>query len=108
MTRRLVLAPEEAERWQRDTRYQAALGARLAPDASWQTRGSCTGVDPMTFFPEEPAGADVALGLCNRCTVRGHCLAAALTTAEPEGVWGATTPDERRRMRAVWTDRWRA
>jgi hypothetical protein len=34
--------------------------------------------------------------------VQAPCLAAALDSGECDGVWGATTPDERRAMRSVW------
>jgi WhiB family redox-sensing transcriptional regulator len=108
MTRRLVLAPEEAHRVSRDPRFQAARASSQHPDSGWRARSACATVEPATFFPDGDRKADQALALCARCAVSGHCLAAALATGEPEGVWGGTTPDERRRMRVVWTDRWRA
>ena len=108
MTRRLVLAPEEARRVSRDIRYRAAKASAQAPDPLWRARSACAAVEPSTFFPDAEGRPDAALAMCQKCSVAGHCLAAALTTAEPEGVWGGTTPEERRRMRVVWTGRWRA
>jgi WhiB family redox-sensing transcriptional regulator len=108
MTRRLVLAPEDARRVSRDPRYRAAKASALLPDPTWRSRSACASAEPSTFFPDSDGHPDAALALCARCAVSGHCLAAALSTAEPEGVWGGTTPDERRRMRVVWTGRWRA
>lgn len=39
--------------------------------------------------------------VCRSCPVQDACLAHALTAVEPEGIWGGTTPDERRRMRGA-------
>jgi WhiB family redox-sensing transcriptional regulator len=108
MTRRLVLAPEEAQRVTRDPRFRAARSSQAHPDSGWREHSACARVEPATFFPDNDKKADLALALCAGCSVSGHCLAAALGNGEPEGVWGGTTPDERRRMRVVWTGRWRA
>jgi WhiB family redox-sensing transcriptional regulator len=75
------------------------------PDSQWRAAGRCIKVAPEAFFPEHATEAVTALRMCGKCKVSGHCLAAALATAEPEGVWGGTTPAERRRMRVVWSGR---
>lgn len=105
MTRRLVLAPEQVTKVRRDPRFVAARSAVRSPDPGWRARGRCLSVDPGTFFPDPPEEAGSAVAVCRQCPVAGPCLAAALTTAEPDGVWGATTPQERRAMRVVWTGR---
>jgi WhiB family transcriptional regulator, redox-sensing transcriptional regulator len=37
--------------------------------------------------------------VCARCEVRSECLAFALATWQPYGVWGGTSPEERARLR---------
>ncbi|HEY7174235.1 MAG TPA: WhiB family transcriptional regulator, partial [Micromonosporaceae bacterium] len=58
--------------------------------------------DPETFFPAPSETADTALALCRGCDVQGACLAWALDAGDCHGVWGATTPRERRAMAVVW------
>lgn len=72
----------------------------------WTSLAACRepGVDPEWFFPvgeTGPARRDVmaAKAVCARCPVARDCLAWALRTGEPAGIWGGTTPDERRTMR---------
>jgi hypothetical protein len=62
-------------------------------------------VDPETFFPHPTEPADMALSLCRGCEVQADCLAAALDAGDCEGVWGATTPRERRAMLVAWQSR---
>src|SRR5690606_41323051 len=40
--------------------------------------------------------------LCRTCEVQGACLAWALQVGDCHGVWGATTPRERRAMLVAW------
>jgi hypothetical protein len=54
------------------------------------------------FFPAPSEAADVALALCRTCEVQGACLAWALDVGDCHGVWGATTPRERRAMLVAW------
>ncbi|HVB26442.1 MAG TPA: WhiB family transcriptional regulator [Mycobacteriales bacterium] len=71
-------------------------------DPSWRTDGLCLRQDPELFFPNSAEDPAPALAVCARCPVRAPCLAAALDSGEPDGVWGGTTPEERRPMRTVW------
>ena len=69
--------------------------------AHWSRRSSCLGEDPELFFPvssEGPGQAQYerAKAVCRRCPVRGRCLEYALSTQQMYGVWGGTTPEERR------------
>lgn len=45
----------------------------------------------------EPKDEEGARELCRRCPVQPECLDYALAADERYGVWGATTPEERRR-----------
>ena len=101
MTRTLRTAPDAVRRVRRDTRFRAALDARI-PEAEWRSRGECLRHDPELFFPNAAEDPADALKVCGTCTVLGPCLAAALDSGECDGVWGATTPEERRAMRAAW------
>jgi hypothetical protein len=101
MTRSLRTAPEAVRRVRRDPRFRAALDGRI-PEAQWRSRGECLRHDPELFFPNAAEDPADALRICGECEVAGPCLAAALDAGECDGVWGATTPDERRAMRAAW------
>lgn len=62
--------------------------------------GACTtGVVPAVVFDGETA-ADIAAAkaVCIDCIVRTKCLAYAVAN-EGYGVWGATTPEERKQLR---------
>ncbi|GAA2838897.1 hypothetical protein GCM10020220_029780 [Nonomuraea rubra] len=59
---------------------------------------------PGLFFPivwDDQAGqrAEQARSICRACPVQAICLDWALRTGEPDGMWGGTTPEERRRIR---------
>ncbi len=106
MTRRLVLAPDQVRSVRADPRFEAAwVASQDGADPGWRAAGRCLSVDPGTFFPDPPELAERAVRVCHGCPVAGPCLATALATAEPEGIWGGTTPHERRAMRVVWTGR---
>jgi WhiB family transcriptional regulator, redox-sensing transcriptional regulator len=71
---------------------------------SWITQGACRDSDPELFFPVSIMGpgldqADRAKAVCGCCLVRWKCLAYAMTTRQT-GIWGGTTDNERRLMRA--------
>lgn len=48
----------------------------------------CQESDAELWFAESPADVEFAKTLCGACPVRIECLAAALSRAEPWGVWG--------------------
>lgn len=72
----------------------------IADHASWMRWASCAETDPDLFHPEDgnAAQATQAKNVCQRCPVRETCLAYALEHAEDQGVWGGTSPKERRRL----------
>lgn len=77
--------------------------------AEWMARGACVGEDPELFFPVGEDGAGdappdertaVAKEICADCPVAVECLKHAVEEGEPSGIWGGTTPQERRLLRA--------
>jgi hypothetical protein len=101
MTRARLPRPQEVAAAERDPRFLRAIRDRQ-DDGAWRTRGVCQSVDPETFFPAPSEPADAALALCRTCQVQGACLAWALDVGDCHGVWGATTPRERRAMLVAW------
>lgn len=57
--------------------------------------------DPEMWWPHSYSSADArdARVACRDCPVIAECLEYALIAGEPEGIWGATIPAERKRMR---------
>jgi WhiB family transcriptional regulator, redox-sensing transcriptional regulator len=72
---------------------------------SWAGDAACREprIDPDLFFPLGDLDAEVASAkaICERCPVTSECLGWALRTGEPDGVWGGTTPVERRQLRTA-------
>jgi len=101
MTRARMPRPHEVAAARRDPRLIRAFSERHR-DPAWRTRGLCQSVDPETFFPAPSEPADAAIALCRTCDVQGPCLAWALDVGDCHGVWGATTPRERRAMLVAW------
>ncbi|WP_434741588.1 WhiB family transcriptional regulator [Micromonospora sp. SH-82] len=101
MTRARMPRPHEVAAARRDPRLLRALSERRS-DEAWRTRGTCQSVDPETFFPAPNEPADAAVSLCRSCDVQGSCLAWALDVGDCHGVWGGTTPRERRAMLVAW------
>jgi WhiB family redox-sensing transcriptional regulator len=82
--------------------------AKIIP-GDWRADGACVTADPDLFFPisARAAGvqqADRAVRICAACQVRPQCLEFAMRTAETEGIWGGTTPEQRvRALRGATT-----
>jgi WhiB family transcriptional regulator, redox-sensing transcriptional regulator len=71
----------------------------------WAGRGACRTEDPDLFFPIASTGPALkqvarAKAICARCEVLAACLSYALETGQDCGVWGGTTEQERRAIRA--------
>lgn len=68
----------------------------------WMTEGVCAQVDPDLWFPTRGSGHDSreAIKICQGCPIRRKCLQYALDTGEL-GIWGGTTAEHRRVMRAA-------
>lgn len=72
----------------------------------WPEQAACRGDGTDRHWPvgeEDSEGyqrqAGEALDVCAWCPVRAECLRYALSAGEDEGIWGGTTPAERRRLR---------
>lgn len=101
MTRARIPRPHEVAAARRDPRLLRAFQERDR-DLTWRTRGVCRTVDPEMFFPAPNEPSDAAVALCRTCDVQGACLAWALEVGDCHGVWGGTTPRERRAMLIAW------
>ena len=87
------------------TRGQPRPGAAapmLPRPPAWMSHGLCTRADPDAWFPEKGHKdlARAATRVCARCPVRRLCLAYALANREQHGIWGGTTPRQRRALLA--------
>ena len=72
----------------------------------WREDAACRDADPDLFFPIGTIGTalrqiEEAKRICRTCPARIQCLAWALDNGVGEGVWGGTTPDERRVIRSL-------
>jgi len=74
----------------------------------WLQEAACRGVSPKVFVPDESNDKDEtsaahvrALRICKYCKVAPECLAYALAMNEQFGVWGNTTPRQRRRLKEL-------
>ena len=77
-----------------------------AGSLSWMSRAACRQADPELFFPIAAVTGPVARqveaakAVCGLCAVRADCLSYSLEVM-PEGIWGGTTPEERRAARGA-------
>lgn len=71
------------------------------PDPRWRTDAACRGHDPQVFYPPtgDTRAAERARAICRGCPVQDACLTYALDTNQTHGIWGATSPVERRAIR---------
>ena len=72
-------------------------------DRKWMEQAECLDAPAhIFFFEDEPAFSRVqvrrARALCDVCPVKVRCLEMALANREMFGVWGGTTPLERRQI----------
>jgi WhiB family redox-sensing transcriptional regulator len=70
---------------------------------SWRLFGSCRDSDPNLFYPigrsRTAQNQTLAAKLvCTSCPSREPCLAFALATHQELGVWGGTSPEDRRHL----------
>jgi WhiB family redox-sensing transcriptional regulator len=68
----------------------------------WRNKALCAGhPDRGAWFAEDRETTQRAMAVCRACPVRSECLTFALSTGPHDGIWGGTTPYERRRLRKV-------
>ena len=75
---------------------RAELRAQVEPD--WGDQAACASewVDPDWWFATaDDPDYTTARTICGSCPVRRSCLAHALATCEPEGIWGGFDESER-------------
>lgn len=74
---------------------------------TWREAAACHGIDTAVFYPTVKGGRgssparrayDRAIAICHTCPVNYQCLWYALDHKEEHGVWGATTPDDRKAL----------
>jgi WhiB family redox-sensing transcriptional regulator len=66
----------------------------------WKLR-ACGDMDPELFFADDLVtfAHPVVQAACNRCVISTACLAWAMENNEQFGVWGGTTPKQRRALK---------
>lgn len=75
---------------------------------NWQRLAACHHEDANIFFPtitDRRIVADqvqAAKAICGRCIVRASCLQYAIENNERYGIWGGTTPRQRRGLRRTY------
>ena len=69
---------------------------------TWRESALCAQTDPEVFFPPVGSSGEMARRICRQCPVTAECLEVALSRPahSDEGIWGGTTPKERRAIRA--------
>ena len=79
----------------------------VRPDWAWRSMAACRGMDTAIFYHPEHERAPTrhrreweAKRICQACPVVGACLAWALETREPYGIWGGTSVEERQAMQS--------
>ncbi len=69
---------------------------------SWREAASCIDAGDVDFFAEDEISVGRAKAVCSGCPVLDDCLAFAIETNQPDGVWGGHTATERGRLRRLW------
>lgn len=69
-------------------------------ELAWMDDALCAETDIGAFFPQPNVGAHQARKICAMCEVKTQCLEYALADRDAfeHGVWGGTTPSERKQM----------
>lgn len=68
---------------------------------TWMAEARCRAVpDPEIFYPERGQSLEPARAVCAGCGVQAECLAFALADDDcaVNGIWAATSPQQRRAM----------
>ena len=78
----------------------------ITADWDWQSEGACKNMDTSIFFYEDNERGQekdlrekTAKAICDTCPVINECLEFALQIKEDYGIWGGTTPEERKLIR---------
>lgn len=79
-----------------------AIMSEVKQSDNWEDMAACSDYtwSPDVFFRDkDQRSIEIAKSICRRCPVVEQCLKSALENNEIYGVWGGTTPKERRRLR---------
>ena len=81
----------------------APTGREKRATENWRDVGSCRDSDPNLFYPVGRGRAalektEVAKVVCRACPAREPCLAFALASRQELGIWGGTSPEDRRQL----------
>ena len=96
MTRRAIQPPLPLNVPALPAAVRAELSTHIVP--GWGQHAACASewADPDWWFtPAEDPTQTIARDVCGACPVRQSCLAHALATNEPEGIWGGFDDSER-------------
>lgn len=75
------------------------LLATAASNLSWQDNAACRGLGTEAFYPTKGGdGGAAAKRVCRGCPVLARCWQWGIDH-EDDGVWGGTTPNERKALR---------
>lgn len=80
-------------------------GMTSDPADDWRDRSACRDIDPELFYPADintlgPKTVEAKAFCRIYCPVTGQCLAWAVDHGEDWGIWGGSTPAERRGYRS--------
>ncbi len=72
----------------------------------WREGAACLDDVEGIFFPDDGNVGSIrrAKGVCAGCPVVDECLMYAIETGQSDGIWGGTTPRERRKLRRLWIE----
>ena len=77
------------------------VNTAVMTEVHWTKMALCAGhPEKGCWFPDDYYSAATAkpIAICRVCPVRTECLNFAITTGQPEGIWGGTTPSQRRSL----------
>jgi Transcription factor WhiB len=77
---------------------EALAAIRQGMRAGWEKEAACRGTPTEVFYPQPMSASSAAPAkrICRGCPVRESCLRFALACVDRQGIFGGTTPAERR------------
>ena len=78
------------------------VNTAVMTDVHWTKMALCAGhPERGRWFPEDyySAATEKPIAICRVRPVSSECLNYAITTGQPDGIWGGTTPSQRRSLR---------
>jgi WhiB family redox-sensing transcriptional regulator len=68
------------------------------PATDWHADALCLEYPNLPWFAEQGQTSDKPKAVCRRCAVRSECLAFALEHNIDHGIWGGTSPRQRKQL----------